>query len=136
MLAGSILALFAAIWVAFIAFKYLSFPKQSKRKVDKFLGKVGVFAHRCGRPENTLAAIRKSHRQGAIGVEVDLAFSKDGKSVLIHDSEVDRTSNGSGFVSHFTLAQLKTLDFGSKTGGYVASYNSVRSDLLHQIISF
>ena len=117
---GIVVALLASPLVALIALRIFSFSKQPRRRVEEFLQKAkvsgGVFAHRGGRPENTLAAIRKSHGQGAAGVEVDLAFSKDGP-VLIHDSTVDRTSNGRGQVSEMTLADLKALDFGTKTGG-------------------
>ena len=110
----------AALLIILILLRMISFPKQSRHLVELFLGRHGTskgpFAHRGGRPENTLAAMTKSHELGAVGVEVDLGFSKDGQPVLIHDCTVDRTSNGIGRVSDLTLAQLKTLDFGSKTG--------------------
>ena len=119
MLTGATLALLASPLIFFIAVRYFSFPKQPKKRVDSFLAKTGtgIFAHRGGRPENTLSAMRKSHQQGAIGVEVDLAFSRDGKPVLVHDSTLDRTSSGCGGVSDFSLAELKAMDFGTKSGG-------------------
>jgi len=119
MLTGATLALLATPLILFIAIRYFSFPKQPKKRVDSFLAKAGtgIFAHRGGRPENTLSAMRKSHRQGAIGVEVDLAFSKDGKPVLIHDYTLDRTSTSRGRVSDFSLVELKAMDVGTKTGG-------------------
>ena len=74
-------------------------------------------AHRGGKPENTLAALRMLKGEGACTiVEVDLAFTKDGHSVLLHDSTVDRTSNGKGAVSELTLEEVRKLDFGIKQG--------------------
>lgn len=64
-------------------------------------------------PENTLAAYEVAKKQGYVYVETDVQFTKDGVPVLIHDSTVDRTSNGTGKVSDFTYEELKKLDFGS-----------------------
>lgn len=75
-----------------------------------------VIAHRgasFSAPENTLAAIRAAVRVGAPYIEADVRLSSDGIPVLIHDSDVDRTTNGSGPVSSFTAASLARLDAGS-----------------------
>jgi len=64
-------------------------------------------------PENTLPAFRKSASKGFKFVETDVRTTADGELVCIHDSTVDRTSNGSGSVASKTLAELKALDFGS-----------------------
>lgn len=75
-----------------------------------------VLAHRgfsFAYPENTLAALQGALDIGADGLEFDIHFSKDGEMVVIHDEELDRTTNGSGFVVNHTLAQLKELDAGS-----------------------
>jgi len=63
-------------------------------------------------PENSLQAVALAAEQGADGVEFDVQLSADGHPVLMHDSTVDRTSNGRGRVSDLTLAQLKQLDLG------------------------
>jgi glycerophosphoryl diester phosphodiesterase len=63
-------------------------------------------------PENTLAAFALAIEQGADGIELDVQLSADGWPVIIHDDTVDRTSNGSGRVSHMTVAQLQALDLG------------------------
>ena len=73
-------------------------------------------AHRGGKPENTLAAFRRSKEEGACAVEVDLEFTRDGHPVLLHDSTVDRTSNGRGAISELTLEEVRKLDFGIKQG--------------------
>ena len=91
----SVLAVLALGAVLYNVFK---FPPVPKHKVEAFIARalLGPMAHRGGVPENTLAAARKSVQLGASGIEMDLAFTKDGQAVLLHDERVDRTSNGSG----------------------------------------
>ncbi len=75
-----------------------------------------IFAHRgaCrAAPENTLAAFRAALDVGADGVELDVHLSSDGVPVVIHNAKVDATTDGTGWVSDLTLAQLKQLDAGS-----------------------
>ena len=75
-----------------------------------------VAAHRGWRskyPENTMAAFRAAVELGVDQVETDVRVTKDGELVLIHDAEVDRTTNGTGKVCEKTLAELETLDAGS-----------------------
>ncbi|KAF2016807.1 PLC-like phosphodiesterase [Aaosphaeria arxii CBS 175.79] len=66
-------------------------------------------------PENTLAAFRKAREVGGENVtcETDLALTKDGEMILIHDETVDRTTNGRGPVSCMTYAEISQLDAGS-----------------------
>lgn len=64
-------------------------------------------------PENTLSAYRKSHQNGFTMVECDVAFTKDGCAVLLHDETIDRTSNGTGNIKDLTLEEVRALDFGS-----------------------
>ena len=74
-----------------------------------------VIAHRGASghaPENTIAAFQKAIDLGAHYLEIDLHLSQDGEMVVIHDSSVDRTTNGKGDVAHLTLIELKKLDAG------------------------
>lgn len=64
-------------------------------------------------PENTLAAFRLSKEMGFNMVECDVTFTMDDHPVLLHDSSVNRTSNGKGKISEMTLEQARLLDFGS-----------------------
>ncbi|WP_166825712.1 glycerophosphodiester phosphodiesterase [Thalassoroseus pseudoceratinae] len=76
----------------------------------------GICAHRgasATHPENTLAAFRRAIHLGAQMIEFDVALTRDGELVLMHDSTIDRTTNGSGRVTEWTLAELKKLDAGS-----------------------
>ncbi|MBE9472348.1 MAG: glycerophosphodiester phosphodiesterase, partial [Chloroflexi bacterium] len=65
-------------------------------------------------PPNTLAAFEKAVELGADGIEFDVHLSADGVLVVIHDFNVDDTTDGSGRVAEMTLAQLKQLDAGSR----------------------
>lgn len=76
--------------------------------------KTKVWAHRGASayaPENTLEAFLLAAEQGADGVELDVQLTKDGEMVVVHDEEIDRVSDGSGFVKDYTLAELKILNF-------------------------
>ncbi|CCG41620.1 glycerophosphodiester phosphodiesterase [Magnetospirillum molischianum] len=67
-------------------------------------------------PENTLAALRAAARAGAAMVEIDVRLSADGRPVLFHDDDLDRTTNGTGPVAALTRAALAMLDAGSWFG--------------------
>ena len=64
-------------------------------------------------PENTLSAYRLSKEKGFAYVECDVSFTSDGVAVLLHDSTVDRTSNGTGSIATMTFSAVRALDFGS-----------------------
>lgn len=54
-----------------------------------------------------------THQRNPMGVlEFDVQVSKDGAPVVIHDDDVERTTNGRGKVRDLTLLQLKALDAG------------------------
>lgn len=63
-------------------------------------------------PENTLKAISKAIALGADLVEVDVQRTSDGHLVIIHDKRVDRTTDGTGYVSEMTLAEIRNLNAG------------------------
>jgi glycerophosphoryl diester phosphodiesterase len=74
-----------------------------------------IFGHRgasAHAPENTLAAFDLALRQGAPAIELDAKLSADEHVVVIHDSTVDRTTDGSGKVAELPLNILKELDAG------------------------
>ncbi|MFF4604788.1 glycerophosphodiester phosphodiesterase [Streptomyces sp. NPDC001339] len=63
-------------------------------------------------PENTLRSFVRAEREGLDVIELDLHLSKDGTLVVMHDAEVDRTTDGTGPVAERTLAELRELDAG------------------------
>lgn len=90
----------------------MNYWRQSKENIY-------VAAHRgdCARfPENTMPAFRAAIEAGVDQVETDVRVTKDGELVLIHDATVDRTTNGTGKVCDYTLAELKALDAGLHKG--------------------
>lgn len=79
-----------------------------------------IIAHRgagSDAPENTLAAIRSAHEQGAKWIEVDIKISYDGVPFLMHDDTLERTTTGEGLVADKTWEQISHLDAGVKFGG-------------------
>jgi len=64
-------------------------------------------------PENTMASFEKAVEAGVDMIEFDVALSKDGIPVILHDSTLNRTTNGKGRVKAKTLRELKELDAGS-----------------------
>ncbi|MEU0991874.1 glycerophosphodiester phosphodiesterase family protein [Streptomyces sp. NPDC005953] len=63
-------------------------------------------------PENTLRSFIRAERSGMDAIELDLHLSKDGALVVMHDADVDRTTDGSGPIAEKTLAELRGLDAG------------------------
>ena len=74
-----------------------------------------VVAHRGYRgkyPENTASAFDAAIGAGADMIELDVCMTKDRVPVVIHDKTLQRTTDGHGLVSKFTLSKLKKLDAG------------------------
>ncbi|MEU5095175.1 glycerophosphodiester phosphodiesterase family protein [Streptomyces sp. NPDC020996] len=63
-------------------------------------------------PENTLRSFVAAEQAGLDVIELDLHLSKDGALVVMHDTDVDRTTDGSGPIAGKTLAELRLLDAG------------------------
>lgn len=75
-----------------------------------------VAAHRgdsINAPENTVASIASMAPGIADLTEFDVRVTADGALVLMHDSTVNRTTDGTGSVDSMTLATIQTLDAGS-----------------------
>jgi glycerophosphoryl diester phosphodiesterase len=67
-------------------------------------------------PENTLIAFQKALEIGVDEIELDLYLTKDDRLIIMHDSTVDRTTDGTGAISELTLAEIKALDAGGVFG--------------------
>ncbi|MEV0786104.1 glycerophosphodiester phosphodiesterase family protein [Streptomyces sp. NPDC050423] len=63
-------------------------------------------------PENTLRSFVHAERAGMDLIELDLHLSKDGALAVMHDAEVDRTTDGKGPIAEKTLTELRGLDAG------------------------
>jgi glycerophosphoryl diester phosphodiesterase len=88
----------------------------SSHLIDQFPCPI-IFGHRGANryaPENTLSSFKTAFEQGASAIELDVMLSADEDLIIIHDSTVDRTTNGCGKVNELTLDSLKKLDAGTK----------------------
>lgn len=81
-----------------------------------------IWAHRgCSQkyPENTLLSFAKaSEIKGLTGIELDIQLTSDGTIVVCHDESVDRTTDGKGQVSSFSLSEIKKLRIDAGEGKY------------------
>lgn len=105
-----LISLLTLVVVVFAAafFVYSGFGKRPEE--------IKAIAHRgysIEAPENTLPAFRLAKEKGFKYVECDVAFTKDGMAVLLHDSSIDRTSDGEGRIADITYEELLRYDFGS-----------------------
>ncbi|MEN8117227.1 MAG: glycerophosphodiester phosphodiesterase family protein [Bacteroidota bacterium] len=85
--------------------------------------KVLIASHRAANkkyPENSLAAIQYSIETSVDIVEIDIRTTKDGRLVLMHDENIDRTTNGEGKVSDVTYAELSKYKLDSKSGDTIS----------------
>lgn len=67
-------------------------------------------------PENTIPALRKALNLGVSMVEVDVRRCFDGVLYNLHDSRVDRTTNGKGRLRLMRAAKVDRLDAGAGAG--------------------
>ena len=68
-------------------------------------------------PENSLPAFGAAVALGAQEIEFDLWETKDGVIVSIHDSKLDRVSDGTGFIWDYTYEELLKFNFGKGFDG-------------------
>ncbi|MBT9586200.1 glycerophosphodiester phosphodiesterase [bacterium] len=66
----------------------------------------------CEWPSNTLEAFRQARRVGSDVLDMDVHLSSDGVLVLMHDTTVDRTTDGRGAIRDLSWQQLQKLDAG------------------------
>lgn len=95
-----------------------------------------IIAHRGASghaPENTLAAFERAVELGAGFIETDLHLTRDARFVAIHDHTLERTTNGRGAVSDFTLAELRELDAGK---WFDRQFSGQRMPTLEEILAF
>lgn len=113
-----------------VSSKGCSFARRRKPRLKNLLGaalslallspsaasqKVEVICHRglsSQAPENTLPALERAIQAGCDAVEVDLRTTRDGVVVLMHDSTIDRTTNGQGKVAQLDYEEIRALDAG------------------------
>jgi glycerophosphoryl diester phosphodiesterase len=95
-----------------------------------------IFAHRGASalaPENTFSAFDLAVKHEADVIELDVKLSADGHVVVIHDQTIDRTTNASGNVGDFSLAELQKLDAGSH---YDPNFSGEQIPSLAEVLEF
>ncbi|WP_067727007.1 glycerophosphodiester phosphodiesterase [Oceanobacillus damuensis] len=109
------LSILCTVGIAMSALTVPAFASEGEVSIQEQQQMINV-AHRGASghaPENTMSAFEKGFEMKADYIEIDVQMSKDGELVLIHDTTLDRTTNGTGFVSDYTLEEIRELDAGS-----------------------
>lgn len=84
-------------------------------------------------PENTMASVDSCIKYGVGNIECDVCISKDSVFYVLHDSTLDRTTNGTGAISQWLSADIDTLDAGSWFAPRFAGQRVLRlTDLLRK----
>jgi len=84
--------------------------RQKKGKLPWVVGHRGAMGHA---PENTMTSFEQAVSLGADMLEFDVRLSKDRVPVVVHDANLDRTSNRSLNVADLAVKDLLELDAGS-----------------------
>jgi glycerophosphoryl diester phosphodiesterase len=84
-------------------------------------------------PENTLPALQAALDAGVHVAEIDVRLTRDGKLVLMHDGDVDRTTDGSGPVKAMTLGEVKKLDAGR---WFDRKYTGIKVPSLDEVLTW
>lgn len=82
-----------------------------------------------GYPEDTLEAFRQAVIKGVNRVDLDTRLSSDGVWHILHDSTVDRTTDGTGLISGKTAAQIAALTIDGGYGYVSARHASLSLDI-------
>lgn len=97
-----------------------------------------VAAHRMGTPfapENSLAALRASILLGVDAVETDIRLTADSEVVLMHDSDIDRTVEGTGRVDELTAEALRALPLVVDPRGPDGDFSCERVPVLDEVFA-
>ncbi len=119
----NVVAVFTTIFFLSCTSTNTSYKVDSSKILEEFYNATSktvlVAAHRGAHMENfenSLASINEAIDLGVDIVELDVRTTKDGYLVLMHDSDIDRTTTGKGKVEDLTLAELKTFRLRSPYG--------------------
>ncbi len=93
-------------------------------------------------PENTMASFQKAAELGVDLIELDVQATSDGQIVVLHDSSVDRTTDGDGVISQMTYEAARRLDAGFRFAervGAATTYpfrgTNIRIPLLEEVLT-
>ena len=128
-LSSIVVRLFAVVAFSQVSLVALSAPTRAEQIRDRLdsadRNYVFVVMHRGdwrNAPENSVDAILGSIEKGADIVELDVAKTKDGEYVLVHDDSIDRISNGKGKVKDLTLDEIRKFRLKGTDGKTITEY--------------
>ena len=82
-------------------------------------------------PQNTLAAFEAACAAGVDAIELDVQLTADGHPVVIHDEDVDATTDGTGRIDSMTLDEIRALDAGA---WFAPAYAGQRVPVLDEVV--
>ena len=97
----------------------LNYTAPSRALTESEINSIVLSAHRGFQPEgpeNTVLSFEAAGKHGFDYIETDVLMTADGELVCIHDSTLDRTTNGSGKVHTMTYAEI--LQYRIDTAAY------------------
>jgi glycerophosphoryl diester phosphodiesterase len=84
-------------------------------------------------PENTLLSFEEAIRRGCDLIELDVQLSADGEVVVMHDTSVDRTTNGTGLIRDLPWTRIQAFDAGTWYGpDYAGQFVPSLADVVHR----
>lgn len=84
-------------------------------------------------PENSMAAFRAAYENGADCIEIDVYLTKDKRVVICHDSDISATSNGTGNITGYTLAELQKFRLRNRGSSFTNETFPTMDELLDYI---
>lgn len=121
----NILAIFAC-WLNLIATldTATTFRQQVPIQISAHRGNTGWA------PENTLATYQKALESGVNLIEIDVRTSLDGQLVILHDGNLDRTTDGHGPIKLLAFDEIRKLSAGK---GYGAEFVKEKVPSLEEV---
>lgn len=118
-----------------VVYSYQLIQKSTKIAQELFV-KTQITAHRGGAsyaPENTLAALNTAIEMGADYAEIDVQQTKDGVIVLLHDSNLKRTTGYNKYIWEVNYDKAFALDAGSK---FSREFTGERIPTLEEVLKY
>lgn len=105
--------------------EYFQYNAKKTALISAHRGGSGIFNY----PENCLETLGYIHDSIPMIFEIDISQTKDDVLVLMHDTTIDRTTNGNGLINKYTFNQLQEFnlvdDFGQETKFKIPKFNDV-----------
>jgi glycerophosphoryl diester phosphodiesterase len=135
--------LFTLLLIGFLGCKDSKLPQELAITSDSSLLEMfkisngtypNISVHRGGKglvhyPENCLETLKYVNDNISAIYEIDVAQTKDGQLILMHDNSIHRTTNGTGLVKNLSYNELKNLnlvdDYNNETSFKIPLFSEV-----------